>query len=35
MKHINMVCQQLLREVPRHRFERFINRYEGNRCVRS
>jgi len=35
MKHINTVFQQLLREVPRHRFERVINRYEGNRRVRS
>ena len=35
MKHINTVFQQLLREVPRHHFERVINRYEGNRRVRS
>ena len=35
MKHINTVFHQLLREVPRHHFERVINRYEGNRRVRS
>jgi len=35
MKHINTIFQQLLREVPRHHFERVINRYEGNRRVRS
>lgn len=35
MKHINTVFQQLLREVPHHRFERVINRYEGNKRVRS
>jgi len=35
MKHINTVFHQLLKEVPRHHFERVINRYEGNRRVRS
>lgn len=35
MKHINTIFHQLLREVPRHQFERVINRYEGNRRVRS
>lgn len=35
MKHINTVFQQLLREVPRHHFERVINRYEGDKRVRS
>jgi len=35
MKHINTVFHQLLREVPRHQFEKVINRYEGNRRVRS
>jgi len=35
MKHINTVFHQLLREVPRHHFEKVIDRYEGNRRVRS
>jgi len=35
MKHINTVFHQLLREVPRHQFEKVINRYEGNRRIRS
>jgi hypothetical protein len=35
MKHINTIFHQLLREVPRHQFEKVINRYEGNRRVRS
>jgi len=35
MKHINTVFHQLLREVPRHHFERVVDRYEGNRRVRS
>jgi len=35
MKHINTVFHQLLREVPRHHFERVVHRYEGNRRVRS
>jgi len=35
MKHINTVFHQLLREVPRHQFEKVINRYEGDRRIRS
>jgi IS4 transposase len=35
MKHINTIFHQLLREVPRHQFEKVINRYEGNRRIRS
>jgi len=35
MKHINTVFHQLLREVPRHQFERVIKRHEGNRRVRT
>jgi len=35
MKHINTIFHQLLREVPRHQFETVIQRYEGDRRVRS
>ena len=35
MKHINTVFHQLLKEVPRHHFERVVHRHEGNRRVRS
>jgi len=35
MKHINTIFHQLLREVPRHQFEKVINRYEGDRRIRS
>jgi len=35
MKHINTIFHQLLREVPRHQFEKVIKRYEGDRRVRS
>jgi putative transposase len=35
MKHTNTIFHQLLKEVPRHHFEKVIKRYEGNRRVRS
>jgi len=35
MKHINTVFHQLLRDVPRHQFEKVINRHEGDRRIRS
>jgi len=35
MKHVNTVFYQLLRVVPRHRFEEVVRRYDGDRRIRS
>jgi putative transposase len=35
MKHVNTVLHQLLRHIPRHRFEQVVERYQGDRRVRS
>jgi putative transposase len=35
MKHANTVFHQLLRVVPRHRFEEVVSRYDGDRRIRN
>ena len=35
MKHINTVLNQLLKHIPRYRFEQVVERYQGDRRVRS
>lgn len=35
MKHINTVLHQLLKHIPRYRFEQVVDRYQGDRRVRS
>lgn len=35
MKHINTVRNQLLKHIPRYRFEQVVERYQGDRRVRS
>ena len=35
MKHVNTVFHQLLREIPRHRFEEVVSRYDGDKRIRS
>ena len=35
MKHLNTVLHQLLKHIPRYRFEQAVERYQGDRRVRS
>jgi hypothetical protein len=35
MKHINTVLHQLLKHIPRYRFEQVVERCQGDRRVRN
>ncbi len=35
MKHVNTVMHQLLKHIPRYRFDRVVDRYEGDHRVRT
>ena len=35
MQHVNTIFHQLLRHIPRHRFEAVVRRHEGDRRVRT